>query len=73
MSSTVMEELMGNRYNELAFTPHNFHDMRQRFQAGYASPDDVRMVHCATFNRKHRYREHYMKEVGTDMSSMIEF
>ena len=64
---------MGNKFSELAYTPHTFHLMRERFQSGYSNPDEIRLVHMTSFNRKHRYKEHYMEEVGTNMTSMTEF
>jgi len=37
---------------------------------GYANPDDPKAMHMTSWNRKHKYKEHYTKEVGTNMGSM---
>ncbi len=66
--TTVYEEIFGNQFMEFTFTPHNLEKFRGRFYEGYANPDDVRLVHMSTFNRKHRYREHYIKRIGTSKS-----
>lgn len=62
--STVLEELYGNQYSEFGWTPHDFHYNRKRGMSGYSHPDDPRQMHTSTFNRKHKYKEHYMKRVG---------
>jgi len=64
IGSTVLEEAYGTQYFELAFSPHDFAYQRFRGLQGYSHPDDPRTMHMATFNRKHRYKEHYMTEVG---------
>jgi hypothetical protein len=33
---------------------------------GYGHPDDPRLLHMSTFNRAHKYKEHYMGKVGED-------
>jgi hypothetical protein len=33
--------------------------------AGYAHPDDPRAMAYSTFNRKHKYREHYIDDAAT--------
>merc|ERR1711935_1133505 len=70
ISTCVFEEIYGNDYIELAFTPHQFHGIRNRGMHGYGyDPDDIRCVHVSTFNRKHKAKEHYMTQVG-DATSM---
>jgi len=64
IGSTVAEELWGTQYMEMGFSPHDFAYTRGRGMMGYSNPDDPRIMHMATFNRKHRYREHYMARVG---------
>ena len=64
LSSTVNEELWGNQFAEVFFTPHGFHQARSRLTQGYRHPDNIRSAHMTTFNRKHKFREHYMKRVG---------
>jgi len=49
--------------------PHDFAYNRKRGWIGYNHPDDVRSVHINTFNRKHKYKEHYIRTVG-DMTHM---
>ena len=68
-----MEELLGGQLNEYLYGPHSFHMVRKELQKSYVSPDYLRMIHVETFNRKHRYKEHYMKEEGNDMTSMTMF
>ena len=31
---------------------------------GYIHPDDPRVIHTTSFNRKHKYKEHYIQRVG---------
>jgi len=69
VATTVLEELYGLQYMEAGFAPHDFAYQRRRGILGYSNPDDPRVMHLATFNRKHRYREHYMERVG-DMTHM---
>lgn len=64
LSSAVAEEALGNQYLEGMLTPHMFHATRQRFASGYKTADDVRNVHMSTFNRKHKFKEHYMVTAG---------
>jgi hypothetical protein len=64
IASTVQEELFGNQYSEFGWAPHDFHYNRSRCMSGYSHPDDPRTMHMATFNRKHKYKEHYLKTVG---------
>jgi len=73
LSTSILEELVGNKFIESNYTPHRFHFVRQRFLEGMSSPDDVRIVHMASFNRKHRYKERYMDQVGTDMLTMTTY
>jgi len=69
IATTVLEELYGMQYMEVGFSPHEFAYQRRRLILGYSHPDDPRIMHFATFNRKHRYREHYYDRVG-DMTHM---
>eukprot|EP01017_Pseudomicrothorax_dubius_P018095 TRINITY_DN2014_c0_g1_i1.p1 TRINITY_DN2014_c0_g1~~TRINITY_DN2014_c0_g1_i1.p1 ORF type:complete len:221 (+),score=35.90 TRINITY_DN2014_c0_g1_i1:124-786(+) len=71
IGSTVIEELYGNQWMEIAYTPHDFHYQRARGMWGYSHPDDPRVMHMSTFNRKNKYREHYLHRVG-DSGSMIQ-
>lgn len=64
MSSAVAEELWGNNYMEIFMTPHAFHQGRTRLTSGYRHPDSIRSALMTTFNRKHKFREHYMERVG---------
>lgn len=64
LASTVNEEIWGNQFAEWGWTPHDFHFNRLRGMWGYMNVDDPRVIHITTFNRKHKYREHYMKRVG---------
>ena len=64
LSSAVAEELWGNQFAEGFLTPHGFHQARSRLIQGYRHPDSIRSTHMTTFNRKHKFREHYMKRVG---------
>ncbi len=73
LSSAVAEETFGNQFIEGMLTPHMFHAARIRLGAGYRQPDDVRNVHMSTFNRKHRFKEHYMAEVGQGSSMVAPF
>jgi len=69
IGSTVAEEAWGNQYMEMGFTPHDFAYQRTRGLMGYSNLDDPRLMHMSTFNRKHRYKEHYLERVG-DSGSM---
>lgn len=64
LSSAVAEELWGNQFSECYFTPHEWHQGRSRMIQGYRHPDNIRSAHMTSFNRKHKFREHYMKRVG---------
>ena len=64
LSSAVNEELWGNQFAELFFTPHGYHQARSRLTQGYRHPDNIRATHMTTFNKKHKFREHYMTRVG---------
>lgn len=72
IGSTVMEELWGQQYMEIAFSPHDFAYQRRRGIIGYSHPDDPRIMHMATFNRKHKYKEHYMERVGDSNHMMAD-
>mmetsp|Transcript_33310 Transcript_33310/g.30256 ORF Transcript_33310/g.30256 Transcript_33310/m.30256 type:complete len:124 (+) Transcript_33310:340-711(+) len=69
IATTVLEELYGNHWLELGMTPHEFAYARRRAVFGYANPDDPRIMHMGTFNRKHKYKEHYYGRIG-DMGHM---
>ena len=71
MSTSILEELLGNAYSEIAYAPHMFHKMRQKFQIGYSNPDEPRLVHMNSFNRKHKYREHYLHKPGNQNAGML--
>eukprot|EP01015_Nassula_variabilis_P002748 TRINITY_DN1160_c0_g1_i5.p1 TRINITY_DN1160_c0_g1~~TRINITY_DN1160_c0_g1_i5.p1 ORF type:complete len:233 (+),score=30.11 TRINITY_DN1160_c0_g1_i5:148-846(+) len=71
IGSTVAEELYGVQWMEMAYTPHDFANQRARGSSGYSQPDDPRAMHMSTFNRKHRYREHYIKKVGENQGRMV--
>ena len=70
LSSTASEEVWGNQYLEVAYSPHHFKNMREGLLKRYANPDDIRSVFMSTYNRKHKYKEHYMKKVGENMADM---
>ena len=70
LSSTIVEDTIGLQWAELAFNPHDFHNVRSRLQQSLSYPDDVRAMHMGTMNRKNRYVEHYMERAG-DQNSMI--
>lgn len=71
LATTVAEEIVGNQFSELLFTPHGFEARRFQGAQGYINPDDPRMIHTATFNRKHKMREHYKKRIGDEKSMTI--
>jgi hypothetical protein len=71
IASTTFEDSSGLNYAEWAFPPHDFHSVRQRIAVGLKHPDDVRAMHVSSLNRKHRYVEHYRKNVGNDQATMI--
>ena len=71
MSSAVNEEIWGNQFAEVFLTPHAFHQARNRLTQGYRHPDCIRTSHMTTFNRKHKFREHYMKRVGDGTSMLL--
>ena len=71
IGTVIMEELYGVNYMEWGWGPHDMHYNRLRAMNGYKMPDDPRVIlmliiiifkamHISTFNRKHKYREHYM-------------
>jgi hypothetical protein len=70
LCSTVLEGLYGFQIAEWGYTPHQYHFERRRLFRNYSHPDDVRLMHMGTLNRKHRYREHYIKRAGDDQKTM---
>ncbi|CAK79103.1 unnamed protein product (macronuclear) [Paramecium tetraurelia] len=64
IATTVLEEQFAKKNAEFALAPHDFHYNRQRCMAGYVHPDDQRTMHMASFNRKHKYKEHYLMRIG---------
>jgi hypothetical protein len=72
IGSAVLEELYGNAYAEMGYTPHDFAYTRQRGIQGYSNPDDPRLMHMGTFNRKHKYKEHYINRVGDSHHMMYD-
>ena len=38
---------------------------------GYSNPDDIRRVFMSTFNRPHRYKEHYFNDKYYQNNSMV--
>lgn len=71
MSTTNLEEVLGNQFSELLYTPHSMHAKRFQGAQGYLNPDDPRMVHTSTFNRRHKAREHYKERIGDENSMTI--
>lgn len=51
--------------------PHDFAYARYRGMQGYMNPDDPRAMATNTFNRAHRYKEHYFKRAGEGYHHMI--
>jgi hypothetical protein len=43
LATTVAEEIIGNQFSELIYTPHNFHQKRFQGSQGYINPDDPRV------------------------------
>lgn len=70
IATITLEETFGNPYAEFAYSPHLFAYQRQRGMMGYRHPDDPRLMHMNTFNRRSKTKEHYMGRVG-DMHSML--
>lgn len=66
IGTCIMEEVYGMQYAEAAWNPHDFHYNRLRGSFGYQHPDDPRVMHMSTFNRAHKYKEHYMGKAGED-------
>lgn len=80
LGSAVYEEIFGNQWMEICYSPHSMHYKRNQGMEGYMHADDPRvsfiqekiefhfpkrkMMHISTFNRKHKMKEHYMKRVG---------
>ncbi len=64
IGTTDREEIFGNQFMELIFSPHDFHYQRIRGMMGYSHPDDPRVVHMSTFNRKHKAKEAYIERIG---------
>lgn len=71
LASTLIEESYGMQYAEWGFTPHDYHNVRNRIAQGLSHPDDVRAMAVSGLNRKFRYTEHYMKKAGEDQKKMI--
>ena len=71
LASSVYEEIWGNQFAEVFFTPHAFHQGRSRLTTGNRHPDNIRSVSMTTFNRKHKFREHYMKRVGDGPNMLL--
>ena len=69
-ASTAAEEVMGNQLLEMVLTPHWFHRIRKRWMSSYTYPDEARLMFFTSFNRPHKYREHYMQRAG-DSNSML--
>ncbi len=70
LASTVWEELGALEWAEWGWLPHDFAFNRNRGFTGLKHPDDIRAMHHASFNRKNRYKEHYIDRVGDNMGSM---
>jgi hypothetical protein len=70
LGTTDREEIYGNQFLEIIFSPHDFHYQRIRGSIGYSHPDDPRVMHMSTFNRKHKAKEYYYEKVG-ETSSMV--
>lgn len=64
ISATILEECIGIQYAEVGWGSHDFHNIRHKLAEGHAHPDDVRAMHVSALNRKNRYIEHYVLEVG---------
>ena len=60
------------QFAEWGWMPHDYHSVRKRLSAGLSHPDDVRAMHMSTLNRRHRYKEHYLKSVN-DKTRMVGF
>lgn len=71
LSTAVAEEIVGNQFSELLYTPHGFHAKRFQGSQGYINPDDPRLVSTSTFNRRHKLREHYKERIGDENSMTI--
>jgi hypothetical protein len=72
LASCTFEESTGMQFAEWGFGPHTYHTIRSKLSEGYSHPDDVRSMHVSTLNRKNRYVEHYLKEIGgPDQKTMI--
>ena len=71
LSTTIVEDTIGLQWAELAFNPHDFHNVRTRLQQTLNHPDDVRAMHMGTMNRKNRYVEHYMERAGDQRNMVI--
>ena len=68
IGTIIIEELYGLQYSEWGWGPHDFHYNRLRGCIAYKNPDDPRVLfnikamHMSTFNRQHKYKEHYMQK-----------
>ena len=68
MSSAVYEDILGNSVAEYVLTPHYFKEFRDHVMSLAQNPDDIRIVHFASVNRKHKFREHFIDRTGDNMS-----
>lgn len=44
LGSCVYEEIFGNQWAELCYTPHSYHYIRKQGTEGYMHPDDPRVI-----------------------------
>ena len=70
LATTLLEDQYGMHYAEWGWMPHDYHGLRKRMADGLSHPDDLRAMHMSAVVRKHRYREHYMKDLD-DRSKMV--
>ena len=64
LSSAVYEDILGNSVAEYILSPHYFKEFREHMMGLAQNPDDIRIVHFASVNRKHKFKEHFMEKVG---------
>ena len=64
LATITLEETFGNQFAEWAYTPHLFAYQRARAMKGYMHPDDPRIMHFASFNRRNKYKEVLTNRIG---------
>jgi hypothetical protein len=65
LSTAVAEEIVGNQFSELIYTPHSFHAKRFQGSQGYLNPDDPRVSEFLQLDGFYRHFQQTSQAQGT--------